>query len=59
LFAALKSALLKGRKCVTDALAQLPVDALAEVRQLEPLLVRQPLQVPLRRLALAKSHEQR
>ena len=58
LFVALKSALLKGRKCVTDALAPLQVDALAEVHRLEPRLVRQPLQVPLRRLALAMSREQ-
>ena len=42
-----------------DALVLPQVDALAEVRQLELLLVRQPLQVPLRRLALAKSREQR
>jgi hypothetical protein len=59
LFVELKSALLKGRKCFMDALVLPQVDALAEVRQLERLLVRQHLQVPQRRLALAKSHEQR
>jgi hypothetical protein len=42
-----------------DALALLQVDALAEVHRLEPRLVRQPLQVPLRRLGLAMSRGQR